>query len=285
MFTTGFKYYFGVGLGLMAAAVVYGYTTGGTQTGPISMGWAGGVGDHFGYAMLLGLAVVMMTVGLVLVVFRDADPAAQSHYLGVDAVASAPRVTGNFWPVVGAFGVGGMAIGLVINTAVFITGLVLCAAVAFEWMTTAWADRATGDPAANRELRNRVMAPVEVPALGATAVALVVLAMSRILLAVSKNGAVVVAGVVAVLILSIAVLYAAKPNLGKNVVAGLVLVVGVAILAGGIVAAAIGERSFSEHDAGHEGAIAQIVDTSLSGGALSGGASSGGSTTVSGAGL
>ncbi len=273
MFTTGFKNYFGVGLGLMAAAVVHGYTTGGTKTGPISMGWEGGVGDHIGYAVLLSLAMVMMIIGLVLVVFRDADPAAQSHYLGVESVATAPRVTGNHWPVVGAFGLGAMAIGLVINTAVFITGLVLCAAVAFEWMTTAWADRATGDPAANRELRNRIMAPVEVPALGAAAVALVVLAMSRILLAVPKNGAVAVAGIAAVVILAIAALYAAKPNLGKNLVAGLALAVGVAILAGGIVAAAIGERSFSEHHDDHSGAIEQIADTSLSHVGLSGTAS------------
>jgi len=261
MFTTGFKNFFGLGSALMLAAFVYGYTTGGNQLGPMVMGWKGGVGDHIGYTILLTLALVMMGIGLVLVVFRDADPAAQSHYLGVESVATAPAVTGNFWPVVGAFGVGAMAIGLVINTAVFITGLVLCSAVAFEWMTTAWADRATGDPAANRELRNRIMAPVEVPALGAATVAVVVLAMSRILLAVSKNGAVAVAGIAAVLILGIAVLYAAKPKISKNLIAGLALAVGVAILAGGVVAAVVGERSFHEH--GHAGAIAQVVDTGV----------------------
>ncbi len=264
MFTTGFKFFYGLGSALMAAAVVYGYTTGGDGLGPLVMGWEGGVGDHLGYGVLLTLGFVAMGIGLIMVAFRDADPAAQSHYLGVESVPSAPLVTGNFWPVVGAFGVGGMVIGLVINTAVFITGLILCSAVAIEWMTTAWADRATGDPDANRELRNRVMAPIEVPALGATMVALVVLAMSRILLASSKNGAVVVAGVAAVLILGIAVLYATRPQLGRNVVAGLALALGVAILAGGIVAAAIGERSFEEHEPGHEGAIVEIVEGSTS---------------------
>jgi len=262
MFTTGFKNFFGLGFGLMLASFVYGYTTGGNQLGPIIMGWKGGVGDQIGYTILLTLALLMMAIGLVLVVFRDADPAAQSHYLGVDSVATAPLVTGNFWPVVGAFGVGAMAIGLVINTAVFVTGLVLCSAVAFEWMTTAWADRATGDPEANRELRNRVMAPVEVPALGATVVALVVLAMSRILLAVSKNGAVAVAGIAAVMILGIAVLYAAKPKMSKNLIAGLALALGVAVLAGGVVAAVVGERSF--HEEGHTGAIATIVSSPAS---------------------
>jgi len=106
---------------------------------------------------------------------------------------------------------------------------------------------------------------VEVPALGAASVAIVVLAMSRILLAVSKNGAVAVAGIAAVMILGIGVLYAAKPKIGKNFIAGLALALGVAILAGGVVAAAVGERSF--HDEGLTGAIAQVVDT---GAAISG---------------
>lgn len=261
MFTTGFKYFYGLGTALMFAAVVYGYTTGGDNLGPLVMGWEGGVGDVLGYGLLLVLGFVSMGIGLVLVSFRDADPAAQAHYLGVESVAPAPMVTGNFWPVVGAFGVATMVIGLVLHTAVFVVGLVLCSAVAIEWMTTAWADRATGDPEANRELRNRIMAPIEVPAVGATMVALVVLAMSRILLAASATGAVVAAGVVAVLILAIAVVYALNPKIGPNLISGVALALGVAIIVGGIVAAAIGERSFEEHEPEHEGAIAQVLDT------------------------
>ena len=40
-------------------------------------------------------------------------------------------------------------------------------AVAIEWTMQAWSDRATGDPAVNREIRNRVMLPIEVPVAGA----------------------------------------------------------------------------------------------------------------------
>lgn len=248
MFTTGFKFFFGLGVALATAAVVYGYTTGGDHMGPISMGWKGSVGDHLGYGLLLALGVMAMGVGLMLVAFRDADPAAQAHYMGVDEIAPNPPVTGSFWPVVGAFGAGTMAVGLVLNTAVFIVGLAVVGVVAVEWLMDAWADRATGDPEANKALRNRIMAPIEIPALGSAAVAVGVLATSRILLAVSKNGAVLVAGVLAVLILAIGVLFVTRPQFSRNVISGLVLVLGVAVLGGGIAAAVTGERDFEHHE-------------------------------------
>ena len=43
MFTTGFKFFFGIGLALATGAVFYGYTTGGNHLGPLSMGWKGSV--------------------------------------------------------------------------------------------------------------------------------------------------------------------------------------------------------------------------------------------------
>ncbi len=251
MFTTGFKFFFGLCLALAVAAVVYGYTTGGTHVGPMSLGWKGGVGDHLGYGVLTALSSVAGFIGLVLITFRDADPDAQANYLGTDTIASAPRVTGSFWPVVGAFGAATMALGLVLHTAVFVAGLALCAVVAIEWSMDAWADRATGDPVANKQLRDRIMAPIEIPALGAGMVAIGVLAISRILLSVSANGAVLAAGLVAVAILGTGALYAAKPRLGKNLVTGIVVVLAVGVLAGGVLAAVEGERDFEIHGEEH----------------------------------
>ena len=252
MFTTGFKFFFGIGVALSTAAVLYGYTTGGNHMGPVSMGWKGGVGDHVGYTLLLSLGFMALILGLVLVTFRDADPAAQAHYMGVDEIAPTTPVTGSFWPVVGAFGVGAMAVGLVVHTVVFVVGLIACSLVAIEWTMDAWADRATGDPAANRVLRNRVMAPIEIPALGAIIVAVGVLSMSRILLSVSANGAVAVAGVTAVLIVGIGSLFAAKPRINKNIISGLVLTLGVVVIAGGIAAGVTGEREFERHEVDDE---------------------------------
>lgn len=247
MFSTGFKFFFGVGMALATGAVFYGYTTGGDHLGPLSIGWKGAVGEHLGYSVLVGLGVTAMAVALFLVFFRDADPAAQARYHDVEQIPTSTLVTASFWPVVGAFGVGTLAIGLVLHSAVFVTGLIICGVVAIEWLMDAWADRATGDPQANRVLRNRVMAPVEIPLLGAAIVGVGVLATSRILLATSKFWAVMVAGIVSVLILGLAIVFANKPRINKNILAASVLVAAVALLAGGVVATVIGERDFEHH--------------------------------------
>jgi hypothetical protein len=249
MFTTGFKFFFGIGVALATAGVLYGYTSGGNHMGPVSLGWKGGVGEHVGYGLLVGLGVTAMGTALTLIFFRDADPADQADYMGVDDIAPTHPVTGSHWPIVAAFGVGTMAVGLVLNTAVFVTGLVIVAIVAVSWTMDAWADRATGDPVANRALRNRIMAPIEIPAAGAVVVGLGVLAISRILLSSSKLGAVIVAGVVAVVILGIGVLAATDAfKFNRHVVAGLSLVVAVAVLGGGVWAVVEGEREFEPHE-------------------------------------
>ena len=45
MLTTGFKFWIGLCTVMLVAAVFAGYTTGGTETGPVSLGWKGGVGN------------------------------------------------------------------------------------------------------------------------------------------------------------------------------------------------------------------------------------------------
>ncbi|MEZ5168272.1 MAG: hypothetical protein R2695_17995 [Acidimicrobiales bacterium] len=248
MFTTGFKFYFGLTVGLALAGVLYGYTSGGDQTGPISLGWKGGVGELVGYTIFMGLALVALVIACTIVFFRDADPTDQAHYAGVDDIAPTVPVAGSHWPIVGAFGAATVALGLVLHPAVFVLGAAICGVVVFEWMMDAWADRATGDPVANRALRNRIMAPIEIPAMGAAAIGVVVLAVSQILLNASQLGAVVIAGVVATVILGIGVLAATGTRVNRNVVTGLALVVAVVVLGGGIWAAVDGPRTFEEHE-------------------------------------
>ncbi|MFQ5558735.1 MAG: hypothetical protein ACE5GB_14670 [Acidimicrobiales bacterium] len=259
MYTTGFKYFFGLGLALLTAAIVYGYASGGGNVGPISMGYKGGVGDQLGYGMLVALGFVSSGFGLALVWFRDADPAAQAHLLGVTTVPTNPRTTGSVWPVVGAFGAATVVVGLVLHAAVFVLGLVILAIVMVEWTMDAWADRATGDPAANRMLRNRLMAPVEIPVLGAGGVALAVLAVSRVLLSVSEDGAVIVAGLVAVSVLAGGAIYALKPGIGRDTVATVALVGAIGLLVAGLIAAVVGERDFEHHDGAGETGAAEVL--------------------------
>ncbi len=248
MFTTGFKFFFGLFAAFCAAALVYGYTTGGDHVGPLSLGWKGGVGDHIGYGVLVALAGVSLTISLVLVSFRDADAAAQAHLQNLAEVLTDQPVAASFWPVVASFGVGAAAVGLVLHPMVFVLGLALIVLSLVEWTMDAWADRATGDTAVNRELRNRIMAPIEIPVVGALAIGVIVLAASRILLTVSQLEAVAVAGVVSALILGGAWVYASRPGLGRRLVRVLGTVGALLLLIGGVLAAVAGERDFHHHD-------------------------------------
>ena len=55
MITTGSKFFYALAGVLLVAAVVYGYSTGGGEVGPLSLGYKGGVGDHLGYGILESL--------------------------------------------------------------------------------------------------------------------------------------------------------------------------------------------------------------------------------------
>ncbi len=226
--------------------------------GVLSLGWKGGVGDHVGYTILVMFAVASGFVAFVLVAFRDADPerVAEITHDGKLPPPDGPAVA-SYQPILGAFGAGVIVVGLVTHAAIFVAGLILVGVAMFEWMIAAWADRATGDPAVNRELRNRVMLPYEIPFLAATGIAVLVLAFSRVLLAVSELQAVWVATAVATIILLVAIAFAVVPNVSKSVVAGVVALLAIGVLAAGIVSAAVGEREF-EHEADHgaeEGAL------------------------------
>lgn len=249
MLTTGFKLFFGFFIAAVAAAVLFGYTTGGDNVGPLTAGYKGAVGNQVGYVILLGAAAASGLVGIVLTIFRDADASAQARTMGVEPLAlPAQRPLGQtYWPFLGALGAVSVVIGLALTWALVVAGLIVLFVVAFEWAISAWADRATGDEAANRAIRNKIMGPIELPVLSLAAVGIVIAGMSRVLLAVSKEAAVWVATGVATVIMLVGVALAMRPKISKNIAAGLVAVLGVAMIAGGVVAATAGEREFHHH--------------------------------------
>lgn len=240
-------------LGFLGAAV-YGLASGGDVVGVISLGYKGGVGEHFGYAVLTLLGVSSLVLGLFAVVLRDADPGATAALQAGDVLpeVSAPASV-SYWPLVGAFGLIVTALGLVVGSGLFALGLVLLAVTAVEWAVTVWADRATGDPAVNRAIRNRLMAPFEIPIGAILVIAFVVIGISRVLLAVSPLTAVTIAAVAAVLILVGAVLVFIRPRHSSALAATFLLLGALAIIGGGIAAVAAGERDFHEEPAPEAG--------------------------------
>ena len=255
MFTTGSKWFFGLGALALALAAAYGWATGGSGLGPLTGGYHGGVGDHLGYTVLVSIGVSSIVLGVLAVAVRDADPLAQAQLAGTDTVPPASPVRGSHWPVVAAFGAALVALGLVISNVLFVIGLVVLLAVLVEWMVLAWSDRATGDPEANRLVRDRIMSPFEVPIAGFLIAGGTVVAFSRLLLTSSAMGAVWVATALGIVILAIGAVIATRPRLSPNLVAGVLVVCALGVVTAGVVSAARGERLIEPHaeDHGHEG--------------------------------
>ena len=157
------------------------------------------------------------------------------------------------YAVLSLFGLVVAALGLVVGPGLFVLGLVLLAVTAVEWAVQVWADRATGDPEVNRAIRNRLMAPIEIPVGAVLVILFVVLGISRVLLAVSPLTAVVVASAAASLIMVGAIIVFIRPRHSGTLATAFLLLGALAIIGGGIAGVAAGERDFHEepaHEAG-----------------------------------
>jgi hypothetical protein len=152
-----------------------------------------------------------------------------------------------------------MIVGLAASPGLFQASLFGLVAVAGVWTVRSWAERATGDDATNAELYHRVIDPLRVPLASAAVVAFVVLGLSRVLLATSKTGSVVVFSAAAAVFFGLAILLAARPKLNKDVLTLVVLGLAAAILAAAIAGVVVGQREFHHAEPGHgaeEGAAA-----------------------------
>lgn len=265
MITRGSKFFFGAAAVTLASALLYGFLTGASANGgvisvfsdgglvnsivgPLTFGWKGWVGEHIGYSALMGATAVLLGLGGFATAFRDGDAEATAAASGLSAAPPVLRPSGlSFWPLVTAIAAGAAMVGLAVDPLYFVVGVVLLVVAAFCWTVRAWAERASGDPDSNREFHHQLLDPLEIPIVSALAAGVIVLCVSRVLLAISKLGATLLIIGLATVVFAVAVALARGPQIRRSVVVGVVVVGGLALLGAGIAGGIAGTRDFEEH--------------------------------------
>jgi hypothetical protein len=247
MITSGAKFFFGLAALALFGAAVFAWGNHGGLSGVITFGIYGGVGDHAGYIVLLSAAAAAAFLGGLALAFRDADADAVQSLISLESLPEVrePRIN-SYWPVLGAVAAACCAVGLVVSAQLFVFGILVGIVVLLEWMVSAWADRATGDPAANRRVRNRLMNPVEFPVFGAIGIVALIFLVSRVLLAVNEHASAAIALGFAALLLAVATIIALSPRSVRTVLAVVCIVVALGVIAGGIISAAQGSRNYEK---------------------------------------
>ena len=220
MFSTGFKYFFGVTVLSVVALIM-----------SVAL---------FEKLALVGVAIsFLIAVGALLAGLA----AFTSDGTTRDANTSTSElVTQSMWPLISAVGVVFLALGLVTSSIVFFGGIVVLLAALSEWMVQAWSERASTDLSHNTAARKRLLNPIEFPVLAAVGLGVVIFSFSRIMLTVNKSTGAVLFIVAGALVLVAGTLFAIRPNLKRSVGAAVCVLGALGIVAGGVAGAVSGER-------------------------------------------
>ena len=220
MFSTGFKYFFGVTV-LSTVALIMSLAL-------------------FEKLALVGVAIsFLIAVGALLAGLS----AFTSDGTTRDANTSTSElVTQSMWPLISAIGVVFLGLGLVTSSVVFFGGIVVLLAAISEWMVQAWSERASTDLAHNTAARKRLLNPIEFPVLAAVGLGVIIFAFSRIMLTVDKSTGAVLFIVAGALVLVAGSLFAIRPNMKRSVGAAICVLGALGIVAGGVASAVSGER-------------------------------------------
>jgi hypothetical protein len=220
MFSTGFKYFFGVTVLSVVALIMSLALFEKLALAGVAISFLIAVG-----ALLAGLAA-FTSDGTT----RDAN------------TSSSELVTQSMWPLISAIGVVFLGLGLVTSSLVFFGGIVVLLAAISEWMVQAWSERASTDSSHNTAARKRLLNPIEFPVLAAVGLGVVIFAFSRIMLTVNKSTGAVLFIVAGALVLVAGSLFAIKPNMKRSVGAAICVLGALGIVAGGVAGAVSGER-------------------------------------------
>lgn len=205
-------------------------------------------GDLLGSVLYLMVGAVAFLLGIMLSTIRENElapvVAADAPPPAVRPVYARPLPGGGGWPIVAGVSLGLVMLGLVQHALFTWAGVLLAMVAGAGWLARS-ASEVTG--------RQISLLPLGLPVLGLATIASVMFFLSRILLAVSETASWVIALLVGVVILGAASIAAVRPSISGRTLAAVLALGTVAMVAGGIVAAAVGERDIEVHSEEHAG--------------------------------
>ncbi|MHB1129728.1 MAG: hypothetical protein ACYC06_06750 [Ilumatobacteraceae bacterium] len=235
MFTTGSKYFLGIGT---LAAIAIGVSLFFVHPSALAV------------TVLIGLfGAVGLLAGVVLYA-RDGDVTGDEM-----SASSHPAPTASMWPLLTAVGAALLLLGTITQVAIFLLGIVVLVGAFVEWTVLAWSERASSDDAFNAAARKRLLNPIEFPVLGAVGLGLLIFSFSRVMLAVDKQVGVALFIIIGALLLVGGVLFAVRTTLQRSVVAAICVIAAIGIVAAGIASARSGMRSeleIAKYERDHE---------------------------------
>ena len=223
--------------------------------------WAA-VDERAGVTLLLTLAVA----GLVLAVAASgAAVPDEAPPVPADAPPPERRATttgsparGSGWPALAAVAVATLAATAAAGGPVVIVGVLAVVIAGLGWFGKVWSEDASWSPTVRERLSWRLVVPAGLPVAAFLLAAFIAVSMSRILLAVSKTGAVAIALVAALSILGACAWVAARPRITPSAILALVAVAAVTAVGAGVTGVAAGEREFHHAAEGH-GEVVHVV--------------------------
>jgi hypothetical protein len=246
MITTGSKLLVGSAAAAWIFAAVYGIAQEGTL---------GSIG-------LVSAAVGLTLLAAVNMFVRDSNVSALDEASFSSSAAAQATARPSLWPLLAALGATTITLGLVTYTAIFVIGVILLAAAGFEWLVQGWSERASKDAGYNRDARNFLVDPLEIPVAGAIGAGIVIYAFSRVMLGLPNKSATVVAfGVVAALVLAVGAAIGLQRNISKSTLTGAFSIAAAVLVAGGAIAGLNGERETHAHETPGDLAAANACGT------------------------
>ena len=226
MLNLGSKSFLGIGAFSLVAALVYSLAS----------------GDPSGAVMLWIATIAVVGIGMAaLAGTGSADRFAMERA----EQSSADRPTAA--PLLAGLGLGFIGLSLALGTAAFVGGLVVGVLALLAWFSASWRSHPDMVSSMQPRVSDRFGLPFGMPLAVLGVIAVVAISISRSLLALSKTGSWVFAGILGVVIFAALMIWAWKPD-SRVLRQGLIALAVIAVVALAVAGLASGERNFHEEE-------------------------------------